>query len=179
MMLDQRTQFATNLLCTTTGGTGTEVSVSALKQAVDGGQQLYLDIVITESLTVATPAADRNFVSWKLSLSDAGITAGAFNLGISDNVYNVGSLVLGLFDVLPIGTAGTHLVIPINPFNDAQIDAMRRMKLNLALVPDRLFLAHTVTNEAGAGLTGGRYSAALTLNPTSRLGIQHLADAVN
>ena len=180
MMLDQRFQLCMNQQVLTTAASTKSVDLTTLLRDFGDGDALYIDINVTAGFAVADPATDVNNIVFSLQLTPTDDGSGGVQtlLGSTVIYYANGNL---LAPGIPLGAyalTGDHIIIPINPLSDGQ---RRYIKAAALLgVPFRyMTLLMSVTNVAGAGFTAGSVSAALTLNPTSRVSIAEYADALN
>lgn len=183
MISDYRYQLSTaqQVLTGTNVESTNNVDLSGVLRDIGSGTPLYVDFHITESFTVANAATDTNTIIFGIKLASAGDVATTL-VGLSIVHYNVGAESSPGVAAGAIAMAGDHIIIPVSPLSDGQ---RRFMQLAIALAgfgaPPFQYLSavYDVDNVAGAGFTAGKVSASLTTHPTSRVGIQYLADAVN
>lgn len=180
MMLDQRFQLCSNQEVLTDDSSDSSVDLLTLLRDFGTGDALYIDINVTDSFGVGDPATDFNNVVFSLRLTPTEDGSGTVETLIGSTVlYHAnGNEALPGVPSGAYALTGDHILIPINPLSDGQ---RRYMKAAAAIgFPLRyLTLLASVTNTAGAGFTRGSISAALTLNPVSRVSMAEYADALN
>lgn len=177
MISDYRYQLSENQQVLTSADSTNDVDLTAILRDVGSGTTLFVDFNITTTFAVANTATDQNTITFGLKIASAGGVVLTL-AGISIVHYNLGAEAAPGVPAGPTAIAGDHIVIPIAPLSDGQ----RRYFAAAAAIgyPFRYLSAtYVVDNVAGAGFTAGKVSAALTTHPTSRVGIQYLADAVN